>query len=211
MKEKEKQIYEHLKDLFKEGKCELNFNNNYELLVAVVLSAQCTDKRVNQTTPKLFEKYPTVFEMANANVEEVEEIIRPCGFFRNKAKNIVSACKDIVSKHCGEVPEEFEDLVKLSGVGRKTANVIMSAGFGKDAIAVDTHVFRVSKRLGISNGATPEKVEIDLMKKFDKKLWSDMHFLFVLFGRYVCKAHRPLCEKCELKDKCIYFKKMLKK
>ena len=169
MKEKEKQIYEYLKELFKEGKCELNFKNNYELLVAVILSAQCTDKRVNLTTPKLFEKYPTVFEMAKAKLEDVEEIIRPCGFYHNKAKNIILGCKDIVLKHGGEVPAEFENLIKLSGVGRKTANVVMAAGFGKDAIAVDTHVFRVSKRLGLSKGETPEKVEFDLMKKFDKE------------------------------------------
>ena len=209
MKEKEKQIYEYLKNLFKEGNCELNFKNNYELLVAVILSAQCTDKRVNLTTPKLFEKYPTVFEMAKAKIEDVEEIIKPCGFYHNKAKNIVSACKDIATNFGGEVPEEFEDLIKLSGVGRKTANVVMSVGFGKDAIAVDTHVFRVSKRLGLSKGETPEKVEFDLMKKFDKTLWSETHHLMVLFGRYICKAQKPLCEKCELKDKCLYFKKLL--
>lgn len=211
MKAKEKKIYEYLKSLFNEASCELNFKNNYELLVAVVLSAQCTDKRVNLTTPALFEKYPTVLEMANAKQEEVEEIIKPCGFYHNKAKNIVSACKDIVETHGGVVPSEFKDLLKLSGVGRKTANVVMAVGFGKDAIAVDTHVFRVSKRLGLSNGETPEKVEFDLMKRFDKTLWSETHHMLIHFGRYVCKAQKPLCEKCELKDKCLYFKKSLQK
>lgn len=209
MEQKNKEIYCYLKSLFPEGHCELNFKNNYELLVAVILSAQCTDKRVNLTTPTLFQKYPTVFDMANANQEDVEEIIKPCGFFRNKAKNIIAACKEISKKHAGEVPKNYNDLLNLAGVGRKTANVITSVAFGGDAIAVDTHVFRVSKRLGLSKAVTPEKVEQDLMKKFDKNLWSELHFLMVLFGRYVCKAQKPQCENCKLKDKCLYFKNLL--
>ena len=209
MEQKNKEIFEYLKGLFPEGQCELNFKNNYELLVAVILSAQCTDKRVNLTTLALFQKYPTVFDMANAKREELEELIKPCGFFRNKAKNIIGACRAIAEKHGGQVPSNYADLLNLAGVGRKTANVITSVGFGGDAIAVDTHVFRVSKRLGLSKAGTPERVEQDLMKQFDKNLWSELHFLMVLFGRYVCKAQKPQCQNCELKDKCLYFKNLL--
>ena len=208
MNEKTKEIYESLKNKFPNPICELNFSNNYELLVSVILSAQCTDKRVNLVTKKLFKKYPSAKEMAKADINELEQEIKSCGFYHNKAKNILNACKKIVSEYNGEVPKDYEKLLALPGVGRKTANVITSAGFGGDAIAVDTHVFRVSKRLGLASGNTPEKVEQELMKTFNKELWSETHFLFVLFGRYVCKAQRPLCQECELKKFCLHYKKI---
>ena len=208
MNEKTKEIYESLKNKFPNPICELNFSNNYELLVSVILSAQCTDKRVNLVTKKLFKKYPSAKEMAKADINELEQEIKSCGFYHNKAKNILNACKKIVSEYNGEVPKDYEKLLALPGVGRKTANVITSAGFGGDAIAVDTHVFRVSRRLGLASGNTPEKVEKELMKTFNKELWSETHFLFVLFGRYVCKAQRPLCQECELKKFCLHYKKI---
>ncbi len=210
MNTKVEKIYDCLKEKFPNPTCELKFKNNYELLISVILSAQCTDKRVNMVTPKLFEKYPTVFHMANAKQDELEKEIHSCGFYHNKAKNIIGACKDIANKFGGEIPEDYDSLLSLSGVGRKTANVVWSVGFGKEAIAVDTHVFRVSKRLGLSNGATPEKVEQDLQKILPKSLWAEMHFLMVLFGRYWCKAQKPLCDDCKLKQFCVYYKNKIK-
>lgn len=206
MDERATKIYSYLKEKFPEPMCELNFKDRYQLLVSVILSAQCTDKRVNIVTKDLFKKYPTAETMAKANLEELEQEIKPCGFYHNKAKNILSACQKIVSDFDGEVPEDYDKLLSLPGVGRKTANVITSAGFGGDAIAVDTHVFRVSRRLGLASGNTPEKVEQELMKALDKNVWSESHFLMVLFGRYVCKAQRPLCEECGLKEYCKYYK-----
>lgn len=208
MDERATKIYSYLKEKFPEPMCELNFKDRYQLLVSVILSAQCTDKRVNTVTKGLFKKYPTAETMAKANLEELEQEIKPCGFYHNKAKNILSACQKIVSDFDGEVPEDYDKLLSLPGVGRKTANVITSAGFGGDAIAVDTHVFRVSRRLGLASGNTPEKVEQELMKALDKNVWSESHFLMVLFGRYVCKAQRPLCEKCGLKEYCKYYKEI---
>ena len=208
MDERATKIYSYLKEKFPEPMCELNFKDRYQLLVSVILSAQCTDKRVNTVTKDLFKKYPTAETMAKANLEELEQEIKPCGFYHNKAKNILSACQKIVSDFGGEVPEDYDKLLSLPGVGRKTANVITSAGFGGDAIAVDTHVFRVSRRLGLASGNTPEKVEQELMKALDKNVWSESHFLMVLFGRYVCKAQRPLCEECGLKEYCKYYKEI---
>lgn len=208
MDERATKIYSYLKEKFPEPMCELNFKDRYQLLVSVILSAQCTDKRVNIVTKDLFKKYPTAETMAKANLEELEQEIKPCGFYHNKAKNILSACQKIVSDFDGEVPEDYDKLLSLPGVGRKTANVITSAGFGGDAIAVDTHVFRVSRRLGLASGNTPEKVEQELMKVLDKNVWSESHFLMVLFGRYVCKAQRPLCEECGLKEYCKYYKEI---
>ena len=208
MDERATKIYSYLKEKFPEPMCELNFKDRYQLLVSVILSAQCTDKRVNIVTKNLFKKYPTAETMAKANLEELEQEIKPCGFYHNKAKNILSACQKIVSDFDGEVPEDYDKLLSLPGVGRKTANVITSAGFGGDAIAVDTHVFRVSRRLGLASGNTPEKVEQELMKALDKNVWSESHFLMVLFGRYICKAQRPLCEECGLKEYCKYYKEI---
>lgn len=203
--ENNKAIYNFLKSLFPNANCELVFSSNFELLICVILSAQCTDKRVNIVSKELFKKYPTAFALANAKVCDVEEIIKPCGFFHNKAKNIIQTSKIIVEKFGGEVPDDFSNLISLPGVGQKTANVLSSVGFGKDAFAVDTHVFRVSKRLGIANGKTPEKVEEELKSFFSKDKWSETHHLFVLFGRYFCKARNPQCNNCKLKENCLYY------
>lgn len=207
MNKKCKQIFETLINEFPQPKCELNFSNNFQLLVAVILSAQCTDKQVNKTTEKLFIKYADVFSFANANREELEKDIYSCGFYKNKAKNIIAMSKSIIEKFDGQVPNSQSELESLSGVGRKTANVVFSVGFKGDAIAVDTHVFRVSHRLALTKAKTANEVEKDLMKLFDKKIWSQLHYLLVLHGRYVCKAQKPMCEICPLKDLCKEYKK----
>lgn len=199
-------IFDILKNKFPISQCELNFENNYQLIVAVILSAQCTDKRVNIVTPKLFEKYPTVQDLAKADIEELKDIIRSCGFYNNKSKNLIAMAKDVTNKFDGEIPSNYDDLVALAGVGRKTANVVMAVGFGKDAIAVDTHVFRVSNRLGIKS-KNPLECEKQLQKIFPKENWSELHYLLVLFGRYFCKAIKPNCENCELKEFCEFIKK----
>ena len=204
-----KQIFEILKNKFPVADCELNFNNNYELIVAVILSAQCTDKRVNLVTPNLFKKYPTVKDLANANEQELKNIIHSCGFYNNKSKNLIAMAKDVCQKFGGDIPSDYDDLISLSGVGRKTANVVMAVGFGKDAIAVDTHVFRVSNRLGIKS-KNPLECEKQLQKIFDQKDWSHLHYLLVLFGRYYCKAIKPKCSNCELKEFCSFNKNLYK-
>ena len=203
---KHQEIFETLKNRFPNAKCELNFNNNYELIVAVILSAQCTDKRVNLVTPALFKKYPTVFDLAKADRNDVIELIRSCGFYNNKSNNLINMAKDVVEKFDGVIPSEYEDLVSLAGVGRKTANVVMAVGFGKNAIAVDTHVFRVANRLGITS-KTPLECELKLQKLFKENEWSNLHYYLVLFGRYVCKAQKPACEGCEFQEICQFFKK----
>lgn len=202
LKEKGKKVYELLKESYPDAETELNFTNSFELLIAVILSAQCTDKRVNMITPALFAKFPTPYALAEADIFEVENIIRSCGFYHNKAVNIIGASKRIVSAYGGEVPENWDDLITLPGVGRKTANVVYAVAFGGDAIAVDTHVFRVSKRIGLSNGNTPEKVELDLQKTFDKDKWSTAHHLLIFHGRRRCHSRKPDCENCNLKSIC---------
>lgn len=197
-----KEIYNMLLNKFGSAGCELNFKNNYELIVAVILSARCTDKRVNIISKDLFEKYPTVESLANANIGELEKAIYSCGFYKNKAKNLIGMAKDVVTKFSGVVPSDFDDLTSLSGVGRKTANVVMAVGFSKQAIAVDTHVFRVSNRLGIVSANTPFDCEMALQKAVDKDKWSTFHHYLVLFGRYTCKSQNPSCSTCELKGLC---------
>jgi endonuclease-3 len=211
MNAKVEKIYDFLIENFPEAKCELTHDNLYELLVAVILSAQCTDKRVNMITPDLFRKYPTIKHMAEAEILELEDMIKSCGFYHNKAKNILNACKEIVDKHNGKIPSDFETLIKLPGVGRKTANVVLSVGFGDQTIAVDTHVFRVSRRLGLADANSPEKVELQLQKVINKNIWAKMHSLMVLFGRYICKSQRPKCEECKLRDVCLYYKNKIQK
>lgn len=204
-----KEIFDILKNKFPIAKCELNFNNNYELIVAVILSTQCTDKRVNLVTPALFKKYPSVKELANANRVELMSIIHSCGFYNNKSKNLIKMAQDVCKNFNGEIPSNYDDLISLSGVGRKTANVVLAVGFGQDTIAVDTHVFRVSNRLGIKS-KNPLECEKQLQKLFDKKNWSELHYLLVLFGRYFCKAIKPSCENCELKKFCKFNEKIKK-
>lgn len=200
-------IFERLKGRFKVANCELEFSNNFELLVAVMLSARCTDKKVNQVTKSLFKIYPTPICLANAKQEELEQAIYSCGFYKNKAKNLINMAKDLIEHFDGQVPSNFDDLLSLSGVGRKTANVCLYVGFKKPAIAVDTHVFRLSNRLGLCKTKTPLDTELDLQKLIDKKNWGEFHHLLVLFGRYVCKSQRPLCQECELCDLCDFYVK----
>ncbi|MDD4815626.1 MAG: endonuclease III [Clostridia bacterium] len=203
-------IKEYFNKLFENPVCELNFKNNFELLISVILSAQCTDKRVNKTTKNLFKKYKTPQDFAKLKQEDLEKEIFSCGFYKNKAKNIVKASQSIVSDFGGTVPSGYDNLIKLAGVGRKTANVMLSVGFGDDAIAVDTHVLRVSNRLGLAKTKDPTKCEISLQKNFEKKDWSKLHYQMVLFGRYYCKARNPKCEECELKNQCNYYKERKK-
>ena len=201
------EIYDILRNKFPDAECELNFNSNFELLVAVILSAQCTDKRVNEVTSEIFKKYNTPQDFAYMPIEKLEKMIYSCGFYHNKAKNIISASQQIISDFGGEVPSSVEELQKLKGVGKKTANVVYSTAFGGDAVAVDTHVFRTSNRLGLSNSKNVKKCEQDLMEKFPQNKWSSMHLLLVFFGRYQCKAMHPLCENCEFKSFCKYYNK----
>ena len=208
--EKIDEIFDFLSNQFPNPKSELNYNNNYELICAVILSAQCTDKRVNQVTPALFQKYPTPNDLSNAKQGDVEKIIHSCGFYHNKAKALIKMSKDLSTKFNGEVPNDFNKLITLQGVGRKTANVVLAVAFDKSEMPVDTHVYRVSHRLGLSKGKTPEKVEQDLRKVLkDRKLQID-HHLMILFGRYICKAQKPDCEKCSLQKYCNYFNQKTK-
>ena len=188
--------------LYDNPKCELNFSSNYELLVAVILSAQCTDKRVNQVTSELFKEYNTPEKMISLSQEELEIKIRSCGFFHNKAKHILDASRDIVENHGGEVPSDKNKLKALAGVGEKTANVVLSLAFGIPAIAVDTHVFRVSNRLGLADSKDVFKTQKQLEKVLPKEKWSKFHYALVLHGRYVCKSQRPNCNECKLNQYC---------
>ncbi len=180
---------------------ELNYNNLYELLVAVMLSAQCTDKRVNIITPAFFKKYPGTKELSKANIEEVKELIKTCSFFNNKAKNLIAMAKMVEENYNGEIPLIQKELIKLPGVGQKTANVILIEYTGANLMAVDTHVFRVAHRLGLSHATTAKGTEEDLAKKFKTNL-HQLHQAMVLFGRYKCKAINPECNDCILKEYC---------
>lgn len=191
-----------LEDTYKDTKSALNFNNPFELLIAVILSAQCTDKRVNVTTARLFAKAATPEAILNMGVEELENEIRDCGLFRNKAKNIIATCHKLCSNYHGQVPSDFDELLKLPGVGRKTANVVSSIAFNRPAIAVDTHVFRVSNRLQLATGATPNEVEQGLQKAIPMEKWSDAHHWLIWHGRKICRARNPLCKDCPLKQLC---------
>ena len=199
------QIYDILIKKYTNAESELVFNSTFELLVAVILSAQCTDKRVNQVTQVMFKKYNTPQQFASMKQEELEKMIFSCGFYHNKAKNIIAMSKQIVDDFGGEVPNNIDDLQTLAGVGRKTANLVYGLAFNGDAIAVDTHVFRVSNRLRLSVSNNVLDCEKDLMKSIPKNLWTKMHFLLVLFGRYQCKSQRPLCENCEFQSFCKYY------
>ena len=180
----------------------LHYTNPYELLIAVILSAQCTDARVNMTTPVLFKRYPTPAKLAKARQADVERIVRSCGFFRMKAKNVIAAAKALVGEHGGNVPSEREQLEALPGVGRKTASVVMSVAFEAAAIAVDTHVFRVAHRLGLTTGKTPREVEADLEALVAKQKWRHAHHWLILHGRAICKAPVPRCAECPVNALC---------
>lgn len=191
-----------LEGLYPDARTELDFTNPFELLVATVLSAQATDKSVNAATPALFAKYPTPFDLAQAPVEDVENLIRTIGLYRNKAKNIVRLSGLLVEKHGGEVPNDFGAVTALPGAGRKTANVVLSNAFGVPAIAVDTHVGRLARRLGLSEHTNPDKVEVDLQGLFPSERWTFLHHALILHGRRVCLARKPLCGECLLASVC---------
>jgi len=180
----------------------LEYHNEFQLLVAVILSAQCTDARVNLTTPTLFAKYPTPEKLARAKPADVEKIIKSCGFFRMKTKNIIACARDLVERFGGRVPHEREELESLAGVGRKTASVVMAAAFNEAALAVDTHVFRVSHRLGLTVGTTPRQVEEDVTKLVPQNKWGDASHWLILHGRQICKAPTPLCDRCLVNHLC---------
>ncbi|MBE5796040.1 MAG: endonuclease III [Clostridiales bacterium] len=201
MRFSKKAILEELTRLYPDAGPELNFTNPYETLVAVMLSAQCTDKMVNKVTPAVFARFPDAASMAAATVEELHPMVKSCGF-KSKAVNIIETCKLLMLRHGGEVPRTMEELTALPGVGRKTANVVMSNAFGVPAIAVDTHVFRVSNRLGLAEADDVLKTELQLQKAIPKKDWLDMHHRLIFHGRRVCKAQRPLCAECTLREMC---------
>ena len=194
------QVMEALRGLCPEAKPELHFANPYETLIATILSAQCTDKRVNLVTERLFPLYPDAFAMAKLTPEALEPMIRECGLYHNKAKNIVAASRALVEQYGGQVPNTREALMKLPGVGQKTAGVVLLAAFGDDQIPVDTHVFRVSRRIGLADANTPEKVERQLRALLDKDIWSLGHHLIIWHGRRCCHARKPECERCPLND-----------
>ena len=199
-------------EMFPDAECELHHSNPFELLIAVVLSAQCTDALVNKVTPDLFNKYKTPEDYVEVSQEELEQDIRSIGLYRNKAKNIKKLSKSLIEQYNGEVPESKEELMELAGVGRKTANVVASVAFGVPAIAVDTHVERVSKRLGICRWKdNVREVENTLMKKIPEEEWSITHHRLIFFGRYHCKAQSPQCPVCPLLDMCREGKKRMKK
>ncbi len=205
MEQKCRDIYEYFSQLFSFPRCELNYENVFELLISVILSSQCTDKRVNEVTKELFKVCKTPTDFLNLGQEKLEEKIYSCGFYKNKAKNILSCCSDLIEKYNSCVPNTLEELTSLAGVGRKTANVVLAEGFNQNAIAVDTHVLRVAKRLGLSTTKNPNKTEEELKKLFDEHLWRNLHQYMVLFGRYHCKSKNPACENCKLKKYCNYF------
>ncbi len=195
-------ILAELARLYPNARPALEYSSPYELLVAVILSAQCTDERVNKVTRVLFENYSTPAAMLTLSQEELEKYIFSCGFYHHKAAHILSASRDIVEKFGGEVPNDFDKLKTLAGVGQKTANVVWSVAFGGDAIAVDTHVFRVSNRLGLAHGDTPIKVENQLKQVIPKSDWSKAHHWLIYHGRRVCHSQRPDCENCTLSKWC---------
>lgn len=196
-----------LEKLYPDARPALHYATPYELLVAVILSAQCTDERVNKVTAELFKKYNTPQAMLTLSQEELERYIFSCGFYRNKAKHILSASRDIVEKFGGQVPGDHALLKTLAGVGQKTANVVYAVAFGGDAIAVDTHVFRVANRLGLAHASTPEKTELQLNEAIPRNEWSRAHHWLIYHGRRVCHSQRPNCAECTLKQLCEYYNK----
>lgn len=202
MKKAEK-VNAFLKEKYPKVECALNFSNPLELLVATILSAQCTDARVNKVTPALFKKYKTAADYAAADPETFMSEIRSTGFYRNKAKNILAAAKIINEKFNGKVPDNMNDLISLPGVARKTANILLGTAFGKnEGIAVDTHVKRLSKKIGLTNETDPVKIEKDLMRVIPKKDWTDFSHRLITHGRLVCNARKPDCENCGMKNFC---------
>lgn len=201
-----KKILDTLEEIYPEAECALTHKSVYQLIVAVALSAQTTDKSVNLVTPALFEKYPTPYELAEADPEEVAEYIKRIGMYKTKSKNIVGLAKSLVDNYGGEVPNNYDDLVSLPGVGRKTANVVLSVGFGQQRIAVDTHVFRVANRIGLTNEKDVLKTELSLMERIPEERWSRTHHSLIYHGRQCCDARKPKCDDCPIEEYCDYVK-----
>ena len=199
------QILDRLAKDFPSPKSELHFENAFQLLVAVILSAQCTDKRVNEVTKVLFARYNKPEDFADIKQEELERLIYSCGFYRSKAAHIISCARDIVERFNGQVPEDFESLLSLAGVGRKTANVVSAVAFGKQAMAVDTHVLRLANRIGLANSDKPEQVEKQLTRIIPNDRLSQAHHLLIHHGRYVCTARKPDCTQCPITQYCKFY------
>lgn len=203
LKRRAERIYRQLARLYPDAKCALDHRNAYELLVATILSAQCTDTRVNMVTPDLFKRYPNAKALAQANPPELEQAIRSTGFYRNKAKTLLGSARLLVQKHAGQVPNTMEELLELPGVARKTANVVLGNAFGKnEGVVVDTHVSRLAQRLGLSPHIDPKKIEQDLMALFPRPQWTMLGHLLIFHGRRVCFARKPLCSQCALAKDC---------
>ena len=201
-------IVEILKQTYPDATCSLDFKTPFQAVVSVILSAQCTDERVNKTTPALFERCQTVEDFANIDTQELENLIHPCGFFKNKAKNIKLCAKQVLENFNGQVPNNMQDLMNLAGVGRKTANVVLLEVFGiAEGVAVDTHAKRISNLVGLSNEKEPEKIEQDLIKIFPKEYLKDINHLFVWHGRNTCIARNPKCNVCTINRYCKHYKK----
>ena len=198
---------EILKETYPDATCSLDFKTPFQMVVSVMLSAQCTDERVNKTTPALFERCKTIQDFANIDLKDLEEIIHPCGFYKNKAKNIKLCAKQVLEKFNGVVPDNMDDLQSLAGVGRKSANVVMLEAFNNpQGIAVDTHAKRISNLIGLSNESDPVKIEQDLIKIFPKEYLKDINHLFVWHGRNTCVARKPKCDLCSVKEFCKHYK-----
>ena len=208
-REQKLKILEKLEQMYPEAKAELVFSNPYEMLVATILSAQCTDRQVNKVTPAVFSRYPDPVSMASADVSDLYPMVKSCGF-STKASNIISACRIIRDIYGGEVPHTMEELTKLPGVGRKTANVVLSNAFGIPAFAVDTHVFRVCNRLGLCKADNVAETEKQMTRIIPKEKWGQAHHWLIWHGRKLCKAQRPLCEECGVKGLCSYAAKSMK-
>ena len=202
-KKQSEKIVQILIDEYKDAKCGLDFTTPFSLVVALILAAQCTDKRVNEITPIFFKKFNTIESVKDASLEDVMNIVKPCGFYKNKAHAIIQSAKIICDEFNGKVPDTMEDLTKLCGIGRKSANIILQECFSKvEGIAVDTHVTRISRKIGFSNGNSQFKIESDLLKTFDKKYWDKLNHVLVLHGRAICIANRPKCDICPISNLC---------
>ena len=202
-KKQSEEIINILINTYKDAKCGLDYTTPFSLVVALILAAQCTDKRVNEITPIFFKKYKSIEEVKNADINDVIDIVKPCGFYKNKAHSIIESAKIVCNSFNGIVPDTMEDLTKLCGIGRKSANIILQECFGKiEGIAVDTHVTRISRKIGFSNGNSQYEIEKELLKRFNKKYWGKINHVLVLHGRAIWIANRPKCNECPINTLC---------
>jgi endonuclease-3 len=205
MKKNIASMIDKLKTMHGEPRCELNYSNAVELTVATVLSAQCTDERVNKVTKDLFKKYKTFKDYLDVPAEQLEEDIRSTGFYRNKTKSIKNIAREVIERFHDKVPDDIDTFATVKGIGRKSANLIVGLAYNKPAIVVDTHMIRVSRRIGLTENTDPEKIEMDLRRIVPQSMWTDFSLLMVIHGRYMCKAKKPECERCELQENCNYY------